>query len=538
MEEIKEKLKESIKNAEKVLKDLDNYSSLLIKNYEEQFKKLKGTFGSFLDFEIMKPFLKHPYKIIPSKRANEYYVCVPKFIDFQIGWLDPNLSDNVWNVFIINKFTQWFEPLPSELKEELKLPEAKGMFIENSNLIFPENLTEKVKKELGQYLENIERGKARVKPASEFFLLAELINKGELPFRFSSVDKADLREPNVKFDFSGKWSFQKEAIDKFLQYGHIGIFWFTSAGKSFPAMYIMDIIKGKKALVVPNLTVKEQWINYFKQYAPNLLNEVEIYTYLGGGTYGKMLGKEYSLIVYDEVHMLPADTFCRLATIRTKYVVGLSATPTREDHREDYVISLTGVPLGQRWKDLIQLLGKEYHKINVYVVQSEPAKLKKVKEIFKPDKKTIIYSWRLDLGERIAQMLNLPFISGTTSGKKRLEVLKESKSLVASSIVDLGVSVKDLENIIEVSGLFGSRREELQLSGRLFHSELKEKEHSIIMTIDEFYSYKKRLTGLSEKGFHINLIPCVKEFVFKEPEKIIKPAKNHKVKKEGIKKFW
>jgi len=94
MEEIKEKLKESIKNAEKVLKDLDNYSSLLIKNYEEQFKKLKGTFGSFLDFEIMKPFLKHPYKIIPSKRANEYYVCVPKFIDFQIGWLDPNLSDH------------------------------------------------------------------------------------------------------------------------------------------------------------------------------------------------------------------------------------------------------------------------------------------------------------------------------------------------------------------------------------------------------------------------------------------------------------
>jgi DNA excision repair protein ERCC-3 len=489
-----------------------------------------------LDFEQIKPFLKKPYKIIPSKRPNEYYVCVPKFIDFQVGWLSPELSDDAWNVFVINKYLQWLEPLPKELREELKLPEPKGLFVENGELIFPEGMEDEIQKSFGEHLSSIEKGRARIKPASEFFLLAELIEKGELPFRYKPVSKEDLREPQVNFDFSGKWEFQKEAVEKFLQYGNIGIFWFTSAGKSFPAMYIMDMIKGKKALVVPNLTVKEQWVKYFKEYAPRLLKEVEIYTYLGGGSYGKMLGKEYNLICFDEVHMLPADTFSRLATIKTKYRIGLSATPMREDFRENYIIALTGVPLGQRWQDLIKQLGKEYHKINVYIVQNESAKIRKVKEIFDPNKKTIIYSFKLDLGEKISKMLGIPFIYGETKGKERLEAIKNYKSLVASSIVDLGVSVKDLEQIIEVSGLFGSRREEIQLTGRLFHSELRGKAHSVIMTIDEFYSYKKRFLGLIEKGFHINLIPCVKGFIFKEPEKEVKIKK--KEEKKETRKFW
>jgi hypothetical protein len=53
------------------------------------------------------------------------------------------------------------------------------------------------------------------------------------------------------------------------------------------------------------------------------------------------------------------------------------------------------------------------------------------------------------------------------------------------------------------------------------------------MTIDEFYSYKKRLIGLQERGFYINLIPCVKGFVFKEEEKETVAKK----KKKGS-KFW
>jgi DNA excision repair protein ERCC-3 len=535
LNEIQEKLRQSIRDAEKILKELDSYASLLKQKYDENFKKLKSDFGVFLNFDenAVKSFFKHPYKILPSKRPNEYFIVVPKFVDFNAGWLDANLTDEAWNVFIINKYLQWLGEIPPELKEELKLPEPKGMFVVDGELIFPEGLEEDVSKNFGKYLESIEKGKARIKPASEFFLLAELIERGELPFRIKPVDKNDLREPQVNFDFSGKWSFQKEAVEKFLQYSHIGLFYPMSAGKSFPAMYIMDMIKGRKALVVPNNTLRQQWIEYFKKYAPRLLNEVEIYTYLGGATFGKMLGKEYDIVVYDEAHCIPADHFCRLAMIKRKYSILLTGTPLREDKRENYIFSLSGIPVAYRWSELLSRLGKKFHKVNVYIVKNEAEKINKVKEIYNPEQKTIIYSFKLDLGEKVSKMLNLPFIYGETPAKERLDTILKSKSLVASSVVDLGVSVKDLEHIIEISGLFGSRREEMQLTARLFHSEEEIKTHSIIMTIDEFYSYKKRLIGLQERGFYINLIPCVKGFIFKEEEKETAAKK----KKKGS-KFW
>ncbi len=82
----------------------------------------------------------------------------------------------------------------------------------------------------------------------------------------------------------------------------------------------------------------------------------------------------------------------------------------------------------------------------------------------------------------------------------------------------MGVSLKELEHIIEVDFLFGSKREQIQRTGRLFHSK-EAKRHDILMTKEEFEKYGKRLHSLVEKGFKINLRPMVSgSFQIKKPE--------------------
>ena len=71
-------------------------------------------------------------------------------------------------------------------------------------------------------------------------------------------------------------------------------------------------------------------------------------------------------------------------------------------------------------------------------------------------------------------------------------------------MADLGVSVKDLQRIIEVDFLFGSRQQELQRTGRLLHADKPER-HDIIMTEGEMQKYGKWLWALQEKGFTIKV---------------------------------
>jgi len=95
---------------------------------------------------------------------------------------------------------------------------------------------------------------------------------------------------------------------------------------------------------------------------------------------------------------------------------------------------------------------------------------------------------------------------GLVDTRNRLGVLKTAQVAVVSSVAGEGVSLPDLERIIEVGFQFGSRREEVQIMGRLFHSSEKEPEHVIMMTEDELEAYEKRFYAIYEKGFRINMI--------------------------------
>ena len=118
-------------------------------------------------------------------------------------------------------------------------------------------------------------------------------------------------------------------------------------------------------------------------------------------------------------------------------------------------------------------------------------------------KRTFIFSDSIEIGEKISKLNDLPFVYGDT--ENRYDVIQNNKAIVISRVGDLGVSVNDLQRIIEVDFLYGSRQQEIQRTGRLMHS-TKAERHDIIMTEKEFESYGKRVWILEEKGFHVKVM--------------------------------
>ena len=499
--------------------------------------------GYKIDKEKIKDFFVRFWHTYPTKNPNEWEVAIPIFIPFNIGWFDR--TEGGFNVFTINKYTKWLgEEIPAFISHEVSLPPAWQISVDGTTVSFPEELQEKVESKFGQHLSLVEKNKAVIKQGHEFDLMAEIIDSGSLPFIPKPVAQEDLQDSDFtqiwneldeKYDkleiFEGDYSYQGKAWEMFQKYGALGIFWAMSLGKTVIGTYIFSRIKGKKALVVPSITLVEQWKQFFKWNCPRLLDEVEIFTYQGMSKrqWEGLRTEEFKLIGFDECHFLPADSFSKLATLKSRYRFGLSATPYREDGRTNYIMALTGFPVGLDWRNIMQVLGKEYHAVNVHIVKELQAKYELAKQLYNPERRTIFFVNLLDIGRRISEMFEIPLVSGET--RKRLELIKEAKSFVATRVMELGVSIKDLEHIIEVDFLFGSRREEIQRTGRLMHSLAKGKIHDIIFTKEELESYGKRLYGLYEKGFRYKLVPHMSGISIREEpsrkRKIPTTAKNY-----------
>jgi DNA excision repair protein ERCC-3 len=110
----------------------------------------------------------------------------------------------------------------------------------------------------------------------------------------------------------------------------------------------------------------------------------------------------------------------------------------------------------------------------------------------------------LALSLRISRRFGIPFIYGET--KNRLDLIRESQVCVVSRVGEEGLSVAELERVIEFAGLYGSRMQESQRFGRLMHALKEEPEHIILFTEKEYEAYQKRLYAITERGFRIQYI--------------------------------
>lgn len=498
-------LQNTTKELEDMKKDIQskiNRLEAISKDIEEQDKAIKivadsidNSIGDIVEKDEFIKFFKKPYVIIPQNK-NKILVAIPKFIkNFQVGWLFKETEN--YYIYQLDQYSSWLGDVPRDLLDEINFKEGIKAEIVDDKVFFEPSEKDNIKKSLGKHLTDFKENTARIVKGHEFDILADMIDNGNLPFKSRKIPESDLRESRCKIELR---KYQTPAFEKFLETGNIGLFHPTGAGKSMIAMVCMDVIKGNKIVFVPTRTLVEQWNWYINKYLPHIKNEIEISTYQG---FKNSNDKKYALVIYDECHKLPANTFSRLSVINTQYRVGLSASPHREDGREAYIFALTGFPIGLNWKDYMEETGRTYHPIHVHTVKGDASKIAKVWKLWDPKKKTLIFCDGIDLGKKIAGELGVPFIYGAT--ENRMEIIENNKCIVASRVLDLGVSIKDLNHVIEVDFLFGSRQQELQRTGRLMHSNEKDVRHDIIFTEKELESYGKRLWALQEKGFTIKM---------------------------------
>jgi DNA excision repair protein ERCC-3 len=206
---------------------------------------------------------------------------------------------------------------------------------------------------------------------------------------------------------------------------------------------------------------------------------------------------DWGLIIYDEVHLLPAPVFRITAEIQARRRLGLTATLVREDGREADVFSLIGpkkydVP----WRELERqgwIATAECHEIRTGMTEDEqlnyavaderekyriaaesPEKFNVVRFLAERhrDDQVLIIGQYIDQLKVLAEELDAPLLMGKTSNKQREKLYEqfrrgEIKRMVVSKVANFAIDLPDANVAIQVSGTFGSRQEEAQRLGRI-----------------------------------------------------------------------
>jgi DNA excision repair protein ERCC-3 len=266
---------------------------------------------------------------------------------------------------------------------------------------------------------------------------------------------------------------------------------------------------GEKLVVVPSSTLEQQWEERIAEYCARPREwEVRTYQYLRrGDNMGDYTDEDGPrLTVFDENHRLPANTFAKLATIDTDYRLGLSASPYREDGRTEYIFALTGFPVGLDWQELVALGAVQTPDAQVFLYSTAAKKRADVSTLLSERTgKYVVFCDGIDSGSALAGDLGVPFIHGETPKTERMDLFRENRIVVSSRVGDEGVSLPDLDGVIEFDFHGGSRRQEVQRYGRLMHNEGDELgKHILMMTDEEYEKYGKRLMSLEQQGVNIS----------------------------------
>ena len=245
--------------------------------------------------------------------------------------------------------------------------------------------------------------------------------------------------------------------------------------------------------------------------------------------------RDWGLVIYDEVHLLPAPVFRMTADLQSRRRLGLTATLVREDGREGDVFSLIGpkrydVP----WKDIeaqgwiapadcveVRVTMTDNERLQYATAEPEEryklcstarTKLPVVQAILDKHKgePTLVIGAYLDQLDELGEGLNAPVIQGSTKNKEREELFDafrrgELKTLVVSKVANFSIDLPEASIAVQVSGTFGSRQEEAQRLGRLLRPKGDGRQahfYSVVSrdTLDADYA-AHRQRFLAEQGY-------------------------------------
>ena len=355
--------------------------------------------------------------------------------------------------------------------------------------------------------------------------------------------------------------YQQKAVETFADGGSGVVVLPCGAGKTLVGAGAMAETKTTTLILVTNTVSARQWRDELlrrtsltpeeigeysgqaKEVKPVTIATYQILTAKRKGQYAHLAlldALDWGLIVYDEVHLLPAPVFKLTADLQARRRLGLTATLVREDGREGDVFSLIGpkrfdapwkeieaqgfispavcyevrvdLPAGERLEYAAAADEERYR-----LAATAPAKIDVVRQLVlrHPGERILVIGQYLDQIDELADALGAPKITGATPVDEREELYGafrdgEISLLVVSKVANFSVDLPEASVAIQVSGSFGSRQEEAQRLGRLLRPKESGRTASFYTliardTVDQDFA-QNRQRFLAEQGYSYTIL--------------------------------
>ena len=355
--------------------------------------------------------------------------------------------------------------------------------------------------------------------------------------------------------------YQTEAAEGFWHGGSGVVVLPCGAGKTIVGALAMALAQATTLILVTNTVAARQWRDELlrrttltadeigeysgakKEIRPVTIATYQVMTTKRQGIYPHLEvfdSRDWGLIIYDEVHLLPAPIFRFTADIQSRRRLGLTATLVREDGHESDVFSLIGPKrYDAPWKDIenqgyiapancveVRVTLPDSDRMTYAMAEPEdryrlassaPQKITLVEELVAkhPDDQVLVIGQYLDQLAELGEHLDAPVITGASSVKERERLFSDFREgrirvLVVSKVANFSVDLPEASVAIQVSGTFGSRQEEAQRLGRILRPKADGRTahfYSIVTrdTVDaDFAQHRQRF--LAEQGYAYRIL--------------------------------
>ncbi len=367
----------------------------------------------------------------------------------------------------------------------------------------------------------------------------------------------------IALDESG-WQlrpYQQQAADSFWAGGSGVVVLPCGAGKTLVGAAAMAQVQATTLILVTNTVAGRQWKRELvartsltedeigeysgerKEIRPVTIATYQVLTARRKGVYPHLDlfgARDWGLVIYDEVHLLPAPIFRFTADLQARRRLGLTATLVREDGREGDVFSLIGPKrYDAPWKDIESqgwIAPAECVEVRVTLTDAERmayataepderyrmaatarTKVPVVKQLVgrHTGEQVLVIGAYLDQLDEFAAELDVPVIEGKTTNKERERLFDafrsgELRTLVVSKVANFSIDLPEAAVAIQVSGTFGSRQEEAQRLGRVLRPKADGRQahfYTVVSrdTIDaEYAAHRQRF--LAEQGYAYTIV--------------------------------
>ena len=355
--------------------------------------------------------------------------------------------------------------------------------------------------------------------------------------------------------------YQEYATDAFWSGGSGVVVLPCGAGKTIVGAAAMAKAQSTTLILVTNTVAGRQWRDELlrrttlspndigeysgekKEIKPITIATYQVVTRKTKGEYRALElfdSRDWGLIIYDEVHLLPAPVFRMTSDLQSRRRLGLTATLVREDGREGDVFSLIGPKrYDAPWKELEMagyiataecievrvdmdpeermLYATAQPRDRYRIAAQASAKLRAVDKILAShDQQALIIGGYVDQLRELGEHLDAPVIDGTTSTAKREKLFQQFREgelaiLVVSKVANFSIDLPEAALAIQVSGTFGSRQEEAQRLGRLLRPKETAALFYTLVTRDsldaDYAMHRQRF--LAEQGYAYRLMDAV-----------------------------